>query len=1269
MTVTAKDIAGLKNKKYYETSNEKIVLMKDYEKVIHSPTYTVLGFLNGYMYSSTGTYLVKSTAIGESIAELKIEIDHASFVETFSYFYAWKEKTVYKISDNLETLWSASFEDEIKSVVMDGKGAFYVVFKSSRDIRKFLPDGSELAYIDGSDDPNKDVRLFDCFVSKGAGWFYVLGSEYWDYDNKVQVFIDKYDARTWDKKERIIVDSNINIDIEDEEYHFDDFYINGDYIYIYGEQYVSKINIKGIQFWKYMMGYNTATGTFDKIGHIEFSDNKYTEYLYFAEDLYSSNGHSFGKLSVNGNLLWKITMTDCIEDVDFKFCTYQDKIYTTNKALVQTKKGYILSLDDNHVLFRTRDNHLVEIIEYNSDELYSPDNFYGSYLLADTIKDGVPKIVYHPLLHDDGDIINEDREILLLPEENFNYTDPENYEYKKLLCSNYSLNASDFSILYAKNYKPLMTKLKNVLKTKLPYLPDRTHEYILSMPGDRIDTMQDMDLIRSRFNYSYDRFLLADRNMFFTDIITKDLGFTLITKKDGHDIVRKTREIYTYVLNRFDDLSLIEEWLKENGVLDTALPKYVDEIRHHTVSAIQDIQIAGTPNVYDVGAYKQHEYTFDGTEYINNTWGTQIFSCTNLPFDKRRCFKKAYIDSIANLVERQEMRPIMLFLNGKAIKWSDCTIVRDWSYTYVVIKNTNPRETDLSCVIFPCDIRYGEDNNCLPEETCNTHLYFTKNGELTNDRSKVSFRVEIIDANVVGETLDYSKGYVEVKNLYNQKASEKNILVFENNLLFPESRFYMQDHGKDIFTYLRDTKKSTFKTFYWIKSNSYYGILNKVNNGSLVKDEVVAGTKGQSTEMIDNFRPPFDFKLYRSKTWAENVAQAVEYIMSYDMSLLVKYYKQMSGIQSYVFKGDYLRDRVPKDGGWLIMPRSRKSKYDDFIMVFKNNELYEYYKEIEYDSHNFKIPIFNHVDKTDIIEIVHFKEVDNSYYSLTITDDKVDYLPEGLRYDNFLLFGNSPTGKQYYDTFSVENSTQYDIDFAYKNNFNNGKYVSTQFKIKDEYYKGKSINICSKRQFRYMYYNIFYDRSSINLSPDFRFCHDKSKYMVFKNDIILPRDEWNLNVMTNESPHKYISITFADELCEGDRIDIFYLPMSYDEVDITGDIDMDQLGANGDILISNNHLGYSFDKDLFMIGLNGLKLNYQWIENIDNHRFRIKVEEMMGGDAETYGIIELKWYLYRFMQPDKLLNKLFSYSDKWSDAVDALTPEEYAKLLVQKTKV
>ena len=35
MAVSISDIAGLKDRKVYETSNEKIVLAKDYEKIIH----------------------------------------------------------------------------------------------------------------------------------------------------------------------------------------------------------------------------------------------------------------------------------------------------------------------------------------------------------------------------------------------------------------------------------------------------------------------------------------------------------------------------------------------------------------------------------------------------------------------------------------------------------------------------------------------------------------------------------------------------------------------------------------------------------------------------------------------------------------------------------------------------------------------------------------------------------------------------------------------------------------------------------------------------------------------------------------------------------------------------------------------------------------------------------------------------------------------------------------------------------------------------------
>lgn len=1279
MAVSVSDITGLKNKKVYNTSNEQIVLTKDYEKIIHSPEYTILGFLNGYMYASKGIYLAKCTTDGESIAEIKIELKHATFSQGSSFFYAWIDNILYKITENIEIEWSKEFQDDIQSAVMDVKGSVYVVFKSGRNIYKYLDDGSELAYIDGSDDPSKDVKLFNVFVSKGAGWFYAIGTEYWDYDNKALSFIDKYNVRTWERIERIELCSNTNVSEDDLMYHYDTFFVLGDYIYLYAMQYISKINIKAIEYWKYMAGYNAATNTHDTIGHIEFSDNPKNEYLYFVEDLYSSNGHAFGKFTLQGNLMWKITLTDSIDEVDFKLCIYENKMYVSNRSLVQAKKGYILSLNDEQVLFRTRNGHLVEIVDVNDDELFSPDNYYGMYLLADTIKEGIPKIIYHPLRHDDGDIINENGEVLLLPEENFKYTDPDNYDYKYLLCSNYNVNANDFSIIFAKNYRPVMTRLKNVIKTKQPYLPDRIHEFILNMQGNRIDTMQDYDLIRRRFTYSYDRYLLADRNMFNTDIITKDLGLTIITKAKGYHIVMKRRNVYTYLLSRYDDINLLESWLIENGVTMTSLPGHIQDLIHHTFDAIQDIQMAGTPVQYDIQPFKQHEYMFDGAKFYNNTWGTQIFSCTNLPYDKRRCVKEAYIDSVANMVANQEIRPFLIFLNGKAIPWSDITIVRDWSYSYLIIDNTDPNESDLSCIVFPCDIRYGEDNDCLPEDICDTHFYFDSEGKLTSDRSKVAIRVEVIDKNIVGGTSDYSKGYIEVDNNYMQRASERNIFVFEDNLLFPDSRYYFQDHNKDIFTYLRDTDTAIFKTFYWIKANDYYGIMYKIPNGDYTKTERIKQAKNNTASVTDSFNSPFNYHMWRSKTWEENVAQAVAYIMQYDMSLLVQYYKEQSHIQSYTFNGEYLINRVPKDGGWLIMPRSRRNSYDDYIMVFRNHHLYEYYKEIQYDTHNFKIPIFNHVGRDDIIEIIHFKEVDNRYYHLTISSDKrSDYLPEGLRYDNFLLFANSPSGKQFYDRFSVERGVQYDVEFAYKNNFDEttGKYISTDFKLSDEYYIDKPINIASKRQFRHMYYNIFYDRDEVNLDPSFRFCHDKTKYMIFKNWDLLLQDDWDLFIPTNETPAMYITLKFKEQLLEGDEIEIFYLPMSYDEIDITNQIDWNMYNQVGDINIDMSTLGYQFDKDLFWLAYNGKKINYDIIENINNHRCRITADPLVE-DPELPTDTDGTWppsgtrqnnnkmYLYRFIQPDQLLGKLYSYSDKWSDATDALSVKDYETLLTK----
>lgn len=1273
--ISPSDIKSLKDSKYVwsESEDKSKVLKKDFEKIIHSPEFRVLGFLNGYMFASEGIFLSKSTLDGKEIAKISIDVDHGTFYEGCKFFYIWHDNVLTKVSQNLEIDWSYEFDLNIKSVTTDCKGDCYILFEQSRTIRKFLSTGEDYLYIDGSDDSTKEIVIHDIFVTKGAGWLYVLGTEYWDYNNKAKIFIDKYNTRTWVKTDRLELYENKNISIGHPDYTFKELTLSGDYYYLVGNSGLYKVNIKGMEFWRKLV-----SNSDEEFTTIEYSDNKYTEFLHYAIIDSSINGYEFGKMGVNGKGIWYVKLTDSEEYTDFNWAYYQTKLYTSTRAYVKPKRGYILSLDDDRIVFHTRDRHLVKIVEWNDEEIYSADNYYGMRLLADQIKDGIDKIVYHPLRHDDGDMVNEDEDLILLPEENEHYTDADNYNYWYLLATHYKIDPPDLSILFAKggNY-PILTRLKNVIKTKYPVISGTGYEYITDSTGNRLDTNKDLDIIRSRYKYAYDKYLLADMNMFSTDIITKLLGYTIITKKNGHNIIMKTRQIYSYVLTKYSDIDLLSEWLKENGVMDSNLPKYVEELKHHTLDAINDIQVAGTPQIYDVGAYKQFEYTYDGFKYPNNTWGTQIFSCTNLPWDKRHCVAKIYIDSLANCIKKQEMRPILFFLNGKAIPWSDCTIVRDWSYCYLLIANRDPFETELSSILFPCDVRYGEDNNVLKQEQVNGYFYFDKDGRSLdfNNRTNTKIRMEVIDANVWGSPTTQtphkyissnSKVAFEVLNKPDQVSSERNMIVFENNLLFPDGKYYMREFGKDVFTYDRYLKEGStpykvdIKAFYWIKANSYYGLEEKVPNQELMLNTSVAKATGNSYKTrMESLYTPFNFKMYRDKSYEQNIADAVSYIMKYDSSLLIQYWKDMAQTKSYTFNGEYLINRVPKDGGWLLIPRARKSQYDDYIIVFRNNKIYEYYKEIDYTDCYFKIPIFNHVERTDTIEILHIKECDNNYYTLKVTKDKLDYLPENLRYDNFLLFGNSPSTEDIYIPFNRETSIQYDIGYNYRNIFDErGKYKNTEIKLDNEFYYGKEINICSKRQFHYMYYNIFSAKSKINLSPDFRFCHDKSRYMVYIDGVRIPSSMWELNIMSNEVQRKYISIEFYRDIQPNCLIEIFYLPVP---ISLVSEYSTKALDTSNGVVVGNlDELEIPFDKDLFFVEWNYHKINIDDITNINKNTFKIRPEAFNNTEQ---GTSDNRIMISTYMRKDILLSKLWSYTDLWSNALEDIRKNDYSLFL------
>ena len=132
-----------------------------------------------------------------------------------------------------------------------------------------------------------------------------------------------------------------------------------------------------------------------------------------------------------------------------------------------------------------------------------------------------------------------------------------------------------------------------------------------------------------------------------------------------------------------------------------------------------------------------------------------------------------------------------------------------------------------------------------------------------------------------------------------------------------------------------------------------------------------------------------------------------------------------------------------------------------------------------------------------------------------------------------------------------------------------------------------------------------------------------------------------------------------------DKLDIFYIPIGYEEIfSATNETLTDDIAR---VRLTLDDLGYPFDKDLFMIFTNGTKINYEMINNINNHTIDVDIKKMKDID-DNYIYDASNTCVLKFIQESELLGKIFSYSDHWSNAVDSLTNEQYLKLLETTTK-
>ena len=1295
--ININEIESLQKQSIYPTSNEKYVLTKRSEKVIRSPEYKILGFLHNFCFSFSHDYIVKSNLDGVIISRVYLgDIEYGSFNENVNFMYLYKNKKFYKIDEYLNLEWSIDTDDYIRNITVDTNGHAFIVYKNSRIIHEYLPDGTRLRSFRDSDDVTNKTRIFKTFVNEGRTEMYAIGSIFVKTDkpyvsptkdvvlltedskfitdqngtpiilsilrNQIDIdykayyaetFIDKYNLITGVRERHSILNRDYGVKSTDPNYNFDNLYVNGNYIYIYSNEYIQKINISMVSIWKHYLAYNAATHRYNQLGHIEYDDNKFNEYLYFTEDLFETNGHGFGKLNIDGELIWKIAFDKSITDSKFSFGVYKDNIFTSHKSLINIVDKYYLAVNNYNVLFETKDGNLIKIIKNNEDEIYS-DEYYDKYtLLADVIKDGVSEYVTRPLLvRGKESLLNEDGEPILIDEYNRDYLNPNNFELFKLkgvevrdepyprggiLTKAHSNIIRTLSKKVICTFKPIKPPTINEVSTiagigigriglaqirsRAYYIPpedqvrdfttiglakigmaklgypesyvpkdDKELMYFAGIGLGRIGLAKILDHYtepKETFEYTFD--ICGDRHIFRNSIITKKKGLTLITKREGAHIVKKVKNYYKFIFRRFKDLDIVLEFIKQSGILNTRLPKFADKLIHHTTHMIQDIQEAHIPVSYDLKTEKMFSFYFDCWEMPIRTLNTQVYLSHNLPWMRKQDSDSIFIDSMINLVEKEMIKPFLMFVDGRAIKWSNMTIVHNWEYDYIVISNIGHDSSSkykVDSILFPCLIRYGEDDNLLPIEY--ESFLFDNKGRYIPEVSTDGIRIEIIDPEVSGSTYKYDYNttpYFQIKTEYNQISSDKNILIFEDNKFYSEGINYITGHGNNIYTYDREAF-AYIKTFYYIKANDSKNLLTKLPHQTQVDKDIKTKLYDKlSNGYLDNFKQQFDYSYSRKYSYNENVSRAIEYIMGYDMSLLNKYYIDQSNVRCYCYSGKDILDRSIDN--YLEMPRDRKYGLDDYVVVFKNGNLYDRYREIEYKANMFRIPINNSLLDDDIIEIIHYKHVENKYYPTRLTHlspeeqkifgnlpaidyakldiarmyednwyyshtdnegnpayDYKNYLVYHLRHGNLAIFGNNKSGSEIYDDYVTDdNYIQYPIVFDYKNYRDEyNRYTDTEILIEDRYYKYKMLNFTSTRQFHKMYINVLEDSNIFDLDQSFRFSQNKKQYMVFVNgkklnyndfDLLIPRlDKHTIHVIRALTDHNGNVVLINDKPLE-----------------------------------------------------------------------------------------------------------------------------------------
>lgn len=659
----------------------------------------------------------------------------------------------------------------------------------------------------------------------------------------------------------------------------------------------------------------------------------------------------------------------------------------------------------------------------------------------------------------------------------------------------------------------------------------------------------------------------------------------------------------------------------------------VSQLRSTTKTFTDKVDIYRVPYKYNLKCEQQYTYLKEGEEISNSTKRNLLLLVENPPYNYHFS-KHGFEKPLSDLINNGDMRPFMLFINGKFINWSKIQVFEDCYYTYFCIDNEFVDIPQVDCILLPNDIIYNEGfkNTRVTEET---FFGFTMKGLLDPE----------FEASYV--TIDIPDVYCEQFNITNNHrlSLNPNYLINDNSIfLFNDGLYNYQNeiYNKGLNVLHSVNNKTNYCIIFSNKiQNGKSDIVNTIPNKTYISDRLLSSDTISST--LERFLERFDFKMDRNKSYEENMNNAIQYIMSYNPNLLNIHYDSSDTIEFLYFDAEEMAKKI--NDGYISISKFYKGSVNNNFILLQNGKLYPKYNKMYLEKGiTYKIPMtLQDISSDDKFELIYFKNINNSVYDLYLSSDmESNIIPLDPDFDitKSKLYCEDIEEKEY--NLKRTKFIQYEVDYEAKR-VNEG---DIQIRLKNGWYYDKDLYLVSDSSFHYQHIDAGTKcEQGYALSKDFVFSHNLSKYMIFINGRRVDKENYYLTIPSNTRPFTHIRLYFNIILQEGDTIDVFYLPFEMEETAI-----IDQ-AENNVVEVNRENIKYGLDKSIYMIFINGKKVKKDNIINISPTKLLLK---------DTDGINNIS--IIKYIKDDEILSSILPKTDLITDIIDSLKPIVFDKL-------